>query len=75
MSTDTRNFFLCGGQTVKVWWSFVFAPENSHHRPLEILHWCACGANGLSGCRSIGVRSRDYQIFFHGAPLRARAPL
>ena len=28
-----------------------------------ILHWFACGADGR---RSVGVRSRDYQIFWDG---------
>ena len=29
-----------------------------------ILHWYACdGTDDLSGGRSVGVRSRDYQIF------------
>ena len=35
-----------------------------------ILHWYACGADGLSGGRSVGrsvgVKSRDYQIFSDG---------
>ena len=33
---------------------------------LIILHWYACGADGLSGGRSVGVQSRDYQIFSDG---------
>ena len=28
-----------------------------------VLRWYACGADGRSGGRSVGVRSRDYQIF------------
>ena len=31
-----------------------------------ILHWYACGADGRSGGRAVGVRSRDYQIFSDG---------
>ena len=31
-----------------------------------ILHWYACGADGRSLGRSVGVRSRDYQIFSDG---------
>ena len=31
-----------------------------------ILHWYACGADGRSLARSLGVRSRDYQIFSEG---------
>ena len=31
-----------------------------------ILHWYACGAAGRSLARSLGVRSRDYQIFSDG---------
>ena len=36
--------------------------------PVEwvILHWYACGADGRSVGRSVGVRSRDYQIFLDG---------
>ena len=40
-----------------------------------ILHWYACGADGRSLGRAVGVRSRDYQILSdvsfltHGAPL------
>ena len=32
----------------------------------NIWHWYACGAEGISGGRSFGVRSRDYQIFSDG---------
>ena len=32
-----------------------------------ILHWYACGAGGLSVGRSVGVRSRDFQIFSMGS--------
>ena len=31
-----------------------------------ILHWYACGADGRSGGRLVGVRSRDCQIFSDG---------
>ena len=31
-----------------------------------ILHWYACGADGRSGGGSVGVRSRDCQIFSDG---------
>ena len=31
-----------------------------------ILHWYACGADGRSLGRAVGVRSRDYQIFSDG---------
>ena len=31
-----------------------------------ILHWYACGADGQSVGRSVGVRSRNYQIFSDG---------
>ena len=30
-----------------------------------ILHWYACGADGRTVGRSVGVRSRDYQFVYH----------
>ena len=33
---------------------------------LVILHWYDCGADGRSLGRAVGVRSRDYQIFWDG---------
>ena len=35
-------------------------------RKCEIKHWFSCGADGRSGGRAVGVRSRDYQIFWDG---------
>ena len=40
----------------------VFSRDLKVVRKCEIKHWFSCGANG----RSVGVRSRDYQIFWDG---------
>ena len=41
---------------------------NSVAIPIDwiIFHWYTCGANRLSGSRSVGVWSRDHQIFSDG---------
>ena len=40
---------------------FSWAPKLA--RKCESKHWYACGADGRS---AVGVRSRDYQIFWDG---------
>ena len=35
-------------------------------RKCESKHWYACGTDGRSLGRAVGVRSRDYQIFSDG---------
>ena len=46
---------------------FLCYPRECKHkkkrRKRHTLHWYACGADGRSGGRAVGVRSHDYQIF------------
>ena len=47
-----------------------WAPKEARINIGESKHWYACGADGQSlrraGGRSVGVRSRDYEIFSDG---------
>ena len=53
--------FLCSCSPL-----FFTAAHFFHFSHLVILHWHACGADGRSLGRSLGVQSRDYQIFSDG---------
>ena len=43
---------------------FCWAPKLA--RKCESKHWFPRGADGRTDARSLGVRSRDYQIFWDG---------
>ena len=48
------------GHDIDVQSVFSWAPKVV--RKCESKHWCSCGRDG----RSLGVRSRDYQMFLDG---------
>ena len=54
-NTDVQSVFS---------WAPSWAPKVA--RKCESKHWYACGAEGRSAGRLVGVRSRDYQIFSNG---------
>ena len=46
--------------------SFQIKPWVAIPADWVILHWYACGADGRTVAGSLGVRSRDNQIFWDG---------